>query len=141
MSDSYVLKPYIYALMICSKIERDTVTGGWQLSPLNHLAVRMLPTSLNVSLFVGVMGPPGTYQLRFRLFHTEDSVAIPLFQPVNLPVQANKNVEYIGQASITLKNVGLYLVEAALNDYYLAYSPLRLSTVAATEEASAQTHA
>ena len=140
MTDSFTLKPYIYNLMICSKIERNPQTGGWQLSPLNHLAVHALPTTLNVALFVGVMGPPGTYQLKFRLFHTEDSVATPLFQPVNLPVQANKNVEYIGQVSVTLKSAGLYLVEAALNDFYLAYSPLRLSTVAA-QESAVQSHA
>ncbi len=141
MPDTFTLKPYIYNLTICSKIERDPQTGGWQLWPLNHLAIHALPTTLNLSLFVGVLGPAGTYQLKFRLFHTEDSVATPLFQPVNLPVQANKNVEYIGQASITLKVTGLYLVEAALNDYYLAYAPLRLSTVAAMDISTAQSQA
>lgn len=124
------VRPDIYALLVCSQVERNADLGGWQLQPLSHIAVSKLPVSLDLVIFAAVMAPPGDYRLSVRIFHTEDDDAATLVQPLTLTVQPGKNVEYIAQVAVTLRCVGLYVIEATLDDHFdIAYSPLRISQI------------
>lgn len=122
------IQPKIYSLLICSQVERDLITGGWRLAPISHLAVRNLPVPLEMVLCANVMGPPGDYELMFRIFHALDTERTMLTRPTNISVHPGKNLEFKAHVSVSMKTAGLYVVEAVLKDYDVAYSPIRIST-------------
>jgi hypothetical protein len=126
------LKPRIFSLLVCSTVEKDQVTGGWRINPLSHLAAHALPVPLNLILFAGVMAPPGDYQLAFRIFHSQEQQSLTLTAPVSVSTVPGHNVECLAQVSVTFATAGLYVVEAALADYHVAQTPLRITTVADT---------
>jgi hypothetical protein len=126
------LHPDIYCVLICSHVERDADTLAWRMMPLSHLAVRSLPYTVQATIFVGIMAQPGTYQLRLRINHVDDPEPTILLQPIQIPVQPERNVEYLVRVGLTLHNAGLYILEAMLVGYDTAYCPLRVSLASST---------
>jgi hypothetical protein len=128
--ESYNIAPRIFAFLICSRIDREPVTGGLQLFPFNHVAIRSLPSQINVVLFADIMAPPGEYALTFRIFHTQDKEAAVILHPTPVVAQPDKNIEYMIPITITIKTAGLYLAEASLVNNHITYAPLRVSITA-----------
>ncbi|MFQ3534502.1 MAG: hypothetical protein SNJ58_01360 [Aggregatilineales bacterium] len=124
---SFTLRPKIFSLLLCSHVELDDTTGGWQLAPLNHVATRSLPLLLNVVLCANIMAPPEELELSFRIFHAEQPDGLPLNAPMRLRPEADKNVDFMARLALTLASTGLYLVEARLGDFDTAFTPLRVS--------------
>ncbi len=126
---SFNLNPRIYSLLICSQVGRDALTGGWQLNPLSHLAVHTLPVPVDMVLVANIMAPPGDYEVACKIFHVDDKERALLAQPIRLTIQPGKNVEFLAKVSVTLRETGLYLVEASLVGHDVAYAPIRISNV------------
>ncbi len=126
MSD-FTLRPKIFSLLLCSHIDVDEATGGWQLAPISHLAVRSLPVPLNMVLCANIMAPPDDYEISFRIFHADQPNGVPLSAPTRLKPEAGKNVDFMARVALTLTSAGLYMVEAKLGDFDTAFSPLRVS--------------
>ncbi len=124
---SFTLRPKIFSLLLCSHVELDDTTGGWQLAPLNHVAARSLPLLLNVVLCANIMAPPEELELSFRIFHAEQPDGLPLNAAMRLRPEADKNVDFMARLALTLTSTGLYLVEARLGDFDTAFTPLRVS--------------
>ncbi|GAB4554857.1 MAG: hypothetical protein OHK0023_25470 [Anaerolineae bacterium] len=123
----FSLTPKIFSLLLCSHIEVDRLTGGWQLAPLSHIAAERLPIPLNVVLCANIMAPAGEYQLNFRIFHAQDPKGVAIEAPSKIVVEPSKNVDYIARVTLTLSSAGLYMVEARLNNYDTSLTPLRVS--------------
>jgi hypothetical protein len=126
----FALTPAIYALLVCSDVQRDTVTGAWVLRPLSHLAVRRLPATLQLYIVARIMAPPGDYTLQFRMFHSDQPQPdVALTQPLVISVQRDRNIDYSGQITVTVSLPGLYILEAALPGFHTALAPLRVSLI------------
>lgn len=134
---AFSISPHIFSLLICSRVDRDDVTGGWRLNPISHLAVHSLPVPLDLVLVANVMAPPGAYDLQFHIFHAEEMETVTLTAPGRITVPPDKNIEYMARVSFTLRSQGLYLVEARLVDHDVIYSPIRI-TPAFTEAIDGQ---
>jgi hypothetical protein len=123
----FSINPRIYSLLVCSQIERDSMTGGWRLNPFSHLVVHSLPVPLNMVLVANIMAPPGEYDLRFSIFHADEAQGVALAAPTRIAIAPGKNVEYLARVSVTLRAAGLYLIEARLIDHDVAYTPIRIT--------------
>jgi hypothetical protein len=131
---SFTLRPKIFSLLVCSHVEVDDTTGGWQLAPLSHVAAHNLPLLLNVVLCANIMAPPEEYEISFRIFHAEQPNGLPLNAPMRLRPEAGKNVDFMARLALKLTSAGLYLVEARLGDFDTALTPLRVSLISEMEQ-------
>jgi hypothetical protein len=126
---SFTLRPKIFSLLVCSHVEVDVTTGGWQLAPLSHVAAHDLPLLLNVVLCANIMAPPEEYEISFRIFHVEQPDGLSLNAPMRLRPEAGKNVDFMARLALRLTSTGLYLIEARLGDFDTALTPLRVSLI------------